>query len=298
MRTPAKLAVFCVGLVAVFGASIWVGGMVGPANHGDASRSRTTEHAAEHGTAHGNPVRGVSLSEGDVMLTSVTAPTTVQTQGMLSFRIETLAGVAVTEFDTENTKQMHLIVVRSDGAEYRHEHPTMNTDGRWSIPWAWDTAGTYRIFADFVPSQTGAGTVLSDTVEVGGVFNPRTATNVSRISRVAGFTVSIDGSLQTRTASTLKATISRDGKPVTTLQPYLGSYGHLVVLRAGDLAYLHAHPDGPDARSGSTAGPEISFGTTPPTAGCYLLYLDFQVDGQVHTAQFVVDAGNPSAAHQ
>ena len=29
-----------------------------------------------------------------------------------------------------------------------------------------------------------------------------------------------------------------------------------------------------------------------PTAGRYLLYLDFQVEGKVHTAEFVVDAGH------
>ena len=42
--------------------------------------------------------------------------------------------------------------------------------------------------------------------------------------------------------SELTLSVSRDGRPVTDLQPYLGAYGHLVVLRDGDLAYLHAHP--------------------------------------------------------
>lgn len=37
-----------------------------------------------------------------------------------------------------------------------------------------------------------------------------------------------------------------------------------------------------------------------PTAGRYLLYLDFQVDGQVHTAQFVLPAApgdNAASGH-
>jgi hypothetical protein len=61
-------------------------------------------------------------------------------------------------------------------------------------------------------------------------------------------------------------------------------------LREGDLAYLHAHPQGAAPTAGSISGPQISFMAEPPTPGRYLLYLDFQVDGQVHTAQFVVDA--------
>ena len=46
----------------------------------------------------------------------------------------------------------------------------------------------------------------------------------------------------------LKLRVTRDGRPVTDLQPYLGAYGHLVALRGGDLAYLHVHPDGEPGR--------------------------------------------------
>ena len=60
----------------------------------------------------------------------------------------------------------------------------------------------------------------------------------------------------------LTATVSRDGEPVTDLQPYLGAYGHLVALRDGDLGYLHVHPEGDTG-----PGPEIAFGTEFPSAG-------------------------------
>ena len=62
------------------------------------------------------------------------------------------------------------------------------------------------------------------------------------------------GSTATRSPSTatscpapsprLTARVTRDGEPVTDLEPYLAAYGHLVALREGDLAYLHVHPDG------------------------------------------------------
>ena len=85
----------------------------------------------------------------------------------------------------------------------------------------------------------------------------------------------------------LTFTVTRDGAPVTTLQPYLGAAGHLVALRVGDLAYLHVHPmDDPTGKS----GPEVAFMAEAPTAGRYLLYLDFQVDGRVHTATFTTTA--------
>ena len=86
--------------------------------------------------------------------------------------------------------------------------------------------------------------------------------------------------------------VTSDGQPVTTMQPYLGAYGHLVALRAGDLAYLHVHPEGAEPVTGQTSGPDVQFATTAPTSGRYHLYFDFQVDGTVHTAQFTLDTAD------
>jgi hypothetical protein len=78
--------------------------------------------------------------------------------------------------------------------------------------------------------------------------------------------------------------VSLDGRPVTDLQPYLGAYGHLVVIREDDLAYLHAHPEeGP-------AGPDVAFDVEFDEAGRHALYLDFKHGGVVRTAIFTVDA--------
>lgn len=73
------------------------------------------------------------------------------------------------------------------------------------------------------------------------------------------------------------------------LQPFLGAAGHLVALRTGDLAYLHVHPMD-DSAGRSPSDPQVVFTAEAPTPGRYLLYLDFQVDGQVHTATFALDA--------
>jgi hypothetical protein len=75
--------------------------------------------------------------------------------------------------------------------------------------------------------------------------------------------------------SQLTFSVTRDGKPVE-VQEYLGARGHLVALRQGDLAFLHVHPD----------EDSLKFMATFPTAGAYRLFLQFQVDGRVHTAAF------------
>jgi len=73
---------------------------------------------------------------------------------------------------------------------------------------------------------------------------------------------------------------------VTALDPYLGSYGHLVFLRRLDMAYVHTHPET------ALAGGAVKFWATAPSTGTYRMFFDFQVNGQVHSAAFTLNIGN------
>lgn len=234
--------------------------------------------------------KGVTLEQDGFILSPVTAPSTTAESGTLRFKITDASGRAVTEFQKSHDKQLHLMVVRTDGAEFRHVHPTLDAHGIWSLQWKWEAAGTYRIYADTVPASTGGGITLTRTFEVAGEFAPVVPRAISAKDNVGGFTVELAGKLSASEHSTLRVSVSRNGTPVTTLQPYLGAYGHLVALREGDLAYLHVHPDGAEPKAHEVSGPDVNFMTVAPTPGRYYLYFDFQVDGQVHSAKFVVDA--------
>jgi hypothetical protein len=289
VKTPVKLSLFGAGLVAVFAAAFGISGAVVPAgtvaNWKQAAKGHTMKgHAAT------TALHGVAIGQDGYLLTRLTAPNDTTTSGTISFTIAGPTGAAVTEFDTAHDKKLHLIVVRADGAQFRHVHPTIDAGGTWSVPWRWAAAGTYRVYADIVPAATGENITLTSTIDVAGQFTPAAPTAVSGTDSVAGFDVTLDGTLSSSEQSMLRATVTRDGGPVTTLQPYLGAYGHLVALRQGDLAFLHVHPEGDEPRAGSVSGPSVEFMTEAPTPGRYLLYLDFQVDGQVHTAEFVLDA--------
>jgi hypothetical protein len=121
---------------------------------------------------------------------------------------------------------------------------------------------------------------------------------------VDGYEVQLIGDLVAGQASPLTLTVRKDGQPVTDLQPYLAAYGHLVALRDGDLAYLHVHPEGAPGDGRTAAGPEIDFVAEVPSAGTYRLFLDFQHDGVVRTAEFTaatsganVVAAEPAGGH-
>jgi len=301
MNAAGRLTLYGAGLAVAFAGAFAAAGAVVPDGFVNDWKDKN-QMSADHGGGHdamtssnaATSLRGLSLAADGMVLSPVSAPDRAGAAGTLSYRILDADGRPVVRFARSHEKDMHLVVVRSDGSRFEHVHPTLDTaTGTWSIPWTWGAGGTYRVFADFVPATAEAPSItLTRTIDVAGALNPEPATSVSRTTRVDGFDVSIEGDLVAGRMAELDITVEREGRPVTGLQPYLGAFGHLVALREGDLGFLHVHAEGDEPRAGDTAGPTISFMAQAPTAGRYLLYLDFQVDGQVRTAPFVLDAAD------
>ena len=158
----------------------------------------------------------------------------------IAFTITGPDGEPVTAYDTEHEKQLHLVAVRRDGSRYQHVHPILGADATWRtdldlVP------GTWRVFADFTPAGDDGLTLGADLIVPGRVTTaPMESTTTAEVD---GYTVRLTGQLTAEESSDLAVVVERDGEPVTDLEPYLGAFGHLVALRAGDLAYLHVHPE-------------------------------------------------------
>ncbi|MGB2568956.1 hypothetical protein ACPFP2_10950 [Micromonospora citrea] len=296
MNTATKLSGFALGLAAVFGTAYGVGHLAGPVTPAADTRhdSAGTHSDDSHGdggqaTAATHLPGGLLVSDQGYTLQPVTAPT-----GEFAFRITGPDGAPVTRYDVAHDKRMHLIVARRDLSGFRHVHPELDADGTWRVASPLDGPGVWRAFADFTPSG-GQPLTLGVDVAVPGTLEPRPLPAPATSTTVDGYTVTLTGTPQPGRTSTLTLTISRDGKPVTDLEPYLGAYGHLVALRQGDLAYLHVHPEGAPGDGRTPAGPAVSFAAEVPSTGAYRLYLDFRHGGAVHTAEFTVVAGDTAA---
>jgi hypothetical protein len=197
------------------------------------------------------------------------------------------AGQAVTEFETRHERDLHLIVASRDLQHFHHLHPDHDGHGVWSIELPALEAGTYRVFADTQPAGAEPVTLGVDLL-VSDDAVQRDAAEVVTSDHVDGFDVTLSGDPVAGTAA-LSFFVDRGGEPVST-EPYLGAAGHLVVLRSGDLAYVHAHAD--ETADDRTIGFDVAF----PTAGTYRLVLDFAVDGEVHTADFTVQVPDGASA--
>jgi hypothetical protein len=299
MNTAARLSVYGAVLALLTAGAYVTGSAVGPLSSAAPSVTTGAEHAemsgaedAGRGDNNSGAVTevvdqpaGLASSRGGYTLTPTTPTLTAGTPTDFAFRITGPDGSPVTAFDEEHTKRLHLIVVRRDTTAYQHLHPTMDPDGMWRTSLTVPAGGSYRAFADFIPTG-GSPTTLGVDLSAAGDSAPATH-QTSRTAQVDGYEVRLDGDLTAGQDSPLTLTVGRDGVPVTDLESYLGAYGHLVALRAGDLAYLHVHPDG-----STTPGPQIRFIAEVPSAATYRLFLDFQHAGVVRTAEFTL----PTAA--
>lgn len=297
MNTGLKITAFAAALAATFGAAYGVGESLDPvvADRAPAHDERHTpsptgaDAHAEHDTPSAG---GLQISESGYRLDLRTPRVTAGHRTELRFAVRDDHGRAVTEYRREHDKELHLIVASRDLLTYRHLHPTRAADGTWATPVDLPRAGGYRVFADFTPAAEGARNLtLGADLAASGPYRPQELPRTGSTARVDGYEVELTGTLRPGRASELRLSVSRAGKPVTDLQPHLGAYGHLVALRAGDLAYLHVHPGGEPGDGKTESGPAVSFTATAPSSGSYRLFLDFRHDGVVRTAAFTVHAG-------
>ncbi|MFD0904767.1 hypothetical protein [Actinomadura sediminis] len=295
MNTASKLGAYALGLAAVFGGAVGVGDIAGPAA---ATVQADEAHGGGHESGHGTTVAkepvvpgGLQVSQGGYTLVPETTVVEPGEETDFRFTVTGPDGKPVTRYRPLHGKELHLIVARRDLSGFQHLHPTQAGGGVWTIPLTLPDAGTYRFFTDVQPEGAEEQLTLGTDVTAPGDYRPQDLPKAEQVATVGGYEVALSGTLTPGATSKLVLTVRKDGKPVTDLEPYLEAYGHLVALRDRDLAYLHVHPDGEPGDGKTRPGPTITFYAEVPSSGAYRLYLDFQHEGKVRTAEFTALAG-------
>jgi hypothetical protein len=251
-----RVALFAAGLAGAFLAAFGLGSAVD-------LRDRTVAEAAGHEEM--GPPAGLAVEQDGYRLVQERDSFTAGKAQPYVFRILGPDGKVVRDFDVEHERRLHLIVAGRATDAFLHLHPRQRADGSWSTSLRLPGRGSYRVFTDF----TTGGERRTLGIDIAGEGGGRA---VER--RIEAYEVELE-----RDGEQLEFRVLEDGEPVR-VEPYLGAGGHLVVLRAGDLAYVHAHAE----------EHELAFEVPFPSEGRYRLYLQFKVGGSVETAQFEVEA--------
>ncbi|HJQ04205.1 MAG TPA: hypothetical protein VJ872_02090 [Nocardioides sp.] len=232
------------------------------------------------GMAHGD---GLSSTSDGYTLALLSTPMS----GMpmpLRFTI-TRDGNAVTDLVREQTKLLHLYLVRDDLSGFQHLHPVLSR-GVWTVRPAALAPGSYRVFAQLTPRGADEPVVLSAPLDLGTDAGTPPVVPTGEASS-NGWTVTLHG--QPRNGSTLRMSIERNGRPFAGLQPYLDTYAHVSAFREGDLAFSHLHPI--ETVTSRPGGPNLDFMVEVPEPGTYRLFVQFRAGGVLHTVPVTTTVG-------
>lgn len=207
-----------------------------------------------------------------------------------NFKVYGSHGQELTDADLQlnHDKKMHFILVRDDLNYFQHLHPAY-LHGVWSVTTTVANPGTYNTYADIEPVQEAASVIRTPLVIDRATSNPHLPTPSANLAANDGTVrarLATTSSFKTKENTLLTFAITEKGKPVTNLQPYLGAFGHVVLLRHDNPdSYLHVHPITETQPTDGT----VVFATTFPQKGRYTLYAQFNVGGVIKTFSITLD---------
>lgn len=235
---------------------------------------------------------GTTSDAGGYRMTDLRFPTASREPADLSFKIVDSTGQPVTSYREEQTKLIHLYVVRDDLGDFRHLHPTLADDGTWTARVDLTDPGTYRVVAEMVPDDAGNPdgdhVVLGVRARVEGQAPPP-AEEPGRVGTDGMVTIEAPPTLPAGEDTQFTLTVSDGAQGVLNLGTYLGSYAHLTGFDVATGAFVHAHPLG--TPTVTDEGSELTFHTSLGTPGTYRFFVQVRVDGFVHQVPLQTEVG-------
>lgn len=222
----------------------------------------------------------------------------------LSFRINDAAnGTPVKFFERLYEKPMHLIIVDESLSYFTHIHPQQTEDG-FTITTQFPHDGTYHIYIDFQPYgaieqqfaftlPVGDGTTLQKEIKKPNMVKKKTFGDFAVTLKTPKVLNASELSVGEQELS-FTLTDAKTKKPITTLKPYLASFGHLVMINQKTYDYLHVHPTNLTApKPNENGGPTVSFLPLglygPIKPGIYRVFAQFNPNNKLFTSDFTVE---------
>ncbi|HEX4949376.1 MAG TPA: heavy metal-binding domain-containing protein [Blastocatellia bacterium] len=234
-----------------------------------------------------------------------TTPKLVKPGQKVKFRFTVFhpkTGKQIEDFNILHDMPFHLFVVSRDFNHFDHIHPEKQKDGSFTIDTVLPKAGHYQIFCDLFPVGGMPQVIHKHLITAGYTSDVLSAQakltpDKSLVKTVDGIRFELKFDPEAPVAgkeAVLKyhLTDAATGKPVTNIQPYLGAWGHTLILSEDATDYLHSHPvemipENVD-RTKLASKPIIDFDTFFPRPGNYKIWSQFQHDNKITTVSFNV----------
>jgi hypothetical protein len=189
-------------------------------------------------------------------------------------------GKTVTDFQVMHEKLYHLFIVSQDLKYFVHDHPELGADGVFRFNTSLPKPGMYRILSDFYPTGGTPQLIVKTLVLPGAAITPGAELEADLSPKeTANMRVSL--TLQPpQPIAGMKTLLFVHLDPADGLEPYLGSWSHMLVASDDLIDMIHDHPFIADG------GPQMQFNVIFPRARTYRIWMQFQRKGVVNTAVF------------
>ncbi len=259
----------------------------------------------------------------DYELEFETAPRVVRSGEPATLRFRVFhpgTGEQLKDFVTVHDRRYHLFVISQDMEYFKHLHPEQAPDGSWSTEVTLPKEGYYKLLSDFVPNGGSAQFIAQPLVTAnydGDLITAeaRLVADTVRTQSIEDLTASISFDPETFVTGLyghlkFELTETQTGRPVTDLQPHLGSFGHMLIMSEDLVQYVHSHPidmENSDEETGPLtlmlpmgadglrlrAGPEITFEGLMPKPGLYRAWTQFRRRNEVYTFTYTFAVEQP-----
>ncbi len=272
-----------------------------PARHGDMTAGSDPANAAGHGHGAEEKAAGVRVDFG----TDPAGPDPGDAVELSYTVRDAEGGDPITNLPLDHERPMHTILVGDDLKSFAHIHPRARDDGSYRVQTTPPDAGTYKLYTEFV----SGGEKVLDRRELAVGSGDREGANLSpnlSPKTVRGTTVVLDVPEKIRAGEPvhLEFELTDDGEPVTDLSPYLGAAAHVAIVSEDGEVFAHGHGEAKDTEEAAhgggdhedvahsvpeTFGPGVHTDHTFEGPGLHKLWAQFERDGRVITAPFVVE---------
>ncbi len=292
--------------VIILAAVLVVGGFSPAGRYAFSSEMEEMHHHAGH--EH----MGHAVKPPEVVVDLETKPAELKTgtTATITFFIKDAEGNPLQDLSVTHERLVHVMIVSSDFSTFAHIHPDdfgpvtseMIRKARFPVRYAFPMAGRYLVALDSAVKEMPFSEHF--TLDVAG--EPRMGTfkkDLSRTKMFGDYEVAVATEPERITAGkevVLKYTITRGGKPVADLEPYLSATMHLAVIEDNLNNFIHTHGELPGmphhpmtaghmhGEVPARFGPEIDVYLIFPVKGLYQIFGEVKHQGKVILTSFMV----------
>ncbi len=263
-----------------------------------------------HPAGHEHMGGAVTAPEVIVDLETMPAELRAGTPATITLFIKDAGGKPLQDLTVTHERLVHVVIVSADFSTFAHIHPDdfgtvtpeMIRSARFPVRYTFPRAGRYLLALDSAVKDVPFSEHF--TLDVGG--KPRMGTfkeDLSRRKMFGDYEVVLATEPEQISAgkeAVLKYTITRRGKPVADLEPYLSAPMHLAVVEDNLNNFIHTHGELPGmphhpmtmghmhGEVPARFGPEIDVSLIFPVKGLYQIFGEVKHEGKVILTSFMV----------